>query len=87
MKKAEKVVYISNKLEELYPETPIPLNHTDDYTLLIGVLLSAQCTDERVNKTTPFLFEKAKIIWTGKVGCYEGHIGQEADKYLKIIQF
>ena len=60
MKKAEKVVYISNKLEELYPETPIPLNHTDDYTLLIGVLISAQCTDERVNKTTPFLFEKAK---------------------------
>jgi endonuclease-3 len=60
MKKAEKVVYISNKLGELYPETPIPLNHTDDYTLLIGVLLSAQCTDERVNKTTPFLFKKAK---------------------------
>jgi endonuclease-3 len=60
MKKAEKVVYIANKLEELYPETPIPLNHTDDYTLLIGVLLSAQCTDERVNKTTPILFEKAK---------------------------
>ncbi len=60
MKKAEKVIYISNKLEELYPETPIPLNHTDNYTLLISVLLSAQCTDERVNKTTPFLFEKAK---------------------------
>ncbi len=60
MKKAEKVAYIQNKLEELYPETPIPLNHTDEYTLLIGVLLSAQCTDERVNKTTPILFEKAK---------------------------
>jgi endonuclease-3 len=60
MKKAEKVAYIQNKLEELYPETPIPLNHTDEYTLLIGVLLSAQCTDERVNKTTPYLFEKAK---------------------------
>lgn len=60
MKKAEKVAYIQSKLEELYPETPIPLNHTDEYTLLIGVLLSAQCTDERVNKTTPFLFEKAK---------------------------
>jgi endonuclease III len=60
MKKAEKVAYIQAKLEELYPETPIPLNHTDEYTLLIGVLLSAQCTDERVNKTTPYLFEKAK---------------------------
>lgn len=60
MKKAEKVAYIQAKLEELYPETPIPLNHTDEYTLLIGVLLSAQCADERVNKTTPYLFEKAK---------------------------
>jgi endonuclease-3 len=60
MKKAEKVAFIQNKLEELYPETPIPLNHTDEYTLLIGVLLSAQCTDERVNKTTPYLFDKAK---------------------------
>jgi endonuclease-3 len=47
MKKAEKVAYIQNKLEELYPETPIPLNHTDEYTLLIGVLLSAQCTHQR----------------------------------------
>jgi endonuclease-3 len=46
-------------LEDLYPEVPIPLDHTDPYTLLIAVLLSAQCTDERVNKVTPFLFEKA----------------------------
>ena len=60
MKKADKVAYIQTKLEELYPETPIPLHHTDEYTLLISVLLSAQCTDERVNKTTPYLFEKAK---------------------------
>ncbi len=60
MKKADKVAYIQAKLEELYPETPIPLHHTDEYTLLISVLLSAQCTDERVNKTTPYLFEKAK---------------------------
>jgi len=60
MKKLAKVSYITAKLEALYCETPIPLNHADDYTLLIGVLLSAQCTDERVNKTTPFLFEKAK---------------------------
>ena len=47
------------KLEELYPETPIPLVHTDDYTLLIAVLLSAQCTDARVNTITPLLFAKA----------------------------
>jgi endonuclease-3 len=46
-------------LEELYPETPIPLQHEDSYTLLIAVLLSAQCTDERVNKITPLLFARA----------------------------
>lgn len=47
------------ELEKIYPETPIPLDHTDAYTLLIAVLLSAQCTDERVNKITPLLFAKA----------------------------
>ncbi len=55
----QKAAKIADILEELYPETPIPLSHTDAYTLLISVLLSAQCTDERVNKVTPFLFEKA----------------------------
>ena len=50
---------IANILEKLYPETPIPLDHKDSYTLLIAVLLSAQCTDERVNKITPILFAKA----------------------------
>ncbi len=50
---------VTKTLEELYPETPIPLQHSDSYTLLIAVLLSAQCTDERVNKVTPFLFAKA----------------------------
>ena len=55
----EKAHYILNRLEELYPETPIPLDHTDSYTLLIAVLLSAQCTDVRVNKITPTLFKKA----------------------------
>jgi endonuclease-3 len=58
MTKKEKAVYIINELEILFPETPIPLNHSDPYTLLIAVLLSAQCTDERVNKITPLLFEK-----------------------------
>ena len=58
MKKAEKVQDILNTLEELYPETPVPLNHKDPYSLLIAVLLSAQCTDERVNKVTPALFAR-----------------------------
>ena len=59
MTKQEKVEYIVNELERLYPETPIPLDHTDSYTLLIAVLLSAQCTDDRVNTVTPTLFSKA----------------------------
>ena len=59
MKKADKVEFIINTLEELYPETPIPLHHKDPYTLLIAVLLSAQCTDERVNAVTPHLFKLA----------------------------
>ena len=58
-KKQTNAVDIANILEQLYPETPIPLNHKDTYTLLIAVLLSAQCTDERVNKITPILFAKA----------------------------
>jgi endonuclease-3 len=60
MTKKEKASYILIELERLYPETPIPLDHSDEYTLLIAVLLSAQCTDERVNKITPILFQKAK---------------------------
>ena len=59
MKKAEKATFVLNKLEELYPVTPIPLDHSDNFTLLIAVLLSAQCTDKRVNLITPGLFEKA----------------------------
>ena len=59
MTKKEKAVYIIKELEKLYPETPIPLDHTDTYTLLIAVLLSAQCTDKRVNLITPALFRLA----------------------------
>jgi endonuclease-3 len=59
MTKKEKVKFIVNTLEELFPETPIPLDHKDAYTMLIAVLLSAQCTDERVNKITPILFKHA----------------------------
>lgn len=57
--KQEKADTIAVMLEELYPETPIPLDHQDPYTLLVAVLLSAQCTDERVNKVTPHLFALA----------------------------
>ncbi|MEO1054412.1 MAG: endonuclease III [Bacteroidota bacterium] len=57
--KAEKVAEITRILEELYPEVPVPLDHKDPYTLLVAVLLSAQCTDERVNKITPKLFTQA----------------------------
>jgi endonuclease-3 len=59
MTKKEKVQYVIEQLERLYPETPVPLNHKDPYTLLIAVLLSAQCTDERVNRITPLLFAEA----------------------------
>jgi len=59
VKKAEKIKFIINTLEELYPQIEIPLHHKDPYTLLIAVLLSAQTTDARVNTITPILFAKA----------------------------
>ena len=59
MNKKDRVNFVINKLEELYPDTPVPLDHKDSYTLLIAVLLSAQCTDKRVNLITPLLFAKA----------------------------
>jgi len=59
MNKQEKVKFVIDTLEKLYPETPIPLDHKDPYTLLIAVLLSAQSTDARVNTITPLLFAKA----------------------------
>jgi endonuclease III len=55
----ERAAYVLSRLSELYPETPIPLDHKDPYTLLIAVLLSAQCTDKRVNLVTPSLFKRA----------------------------
>ena len=57
--KQQKVKAITEILESLYPEVPVPLDHKDPYTLLVAVLLSAQCTDERVNRITPLLFERA----------------------------
>ena len=59
MNKKNKVIFIIEELENLFPEVPIPLHHKDPYTLLIAVLLSAQCTDERVNLITPKLFKIA----------------------------
>ena len=60
MTKKEKVDFVIKALQDLYPEIPIPLDHSDPYTLLIAVLLSAQSTDVRVNQITPLLFAKAK---------------------------
>ncbi len=59
MNKSQRIKVISNILNKQYKTTPVPLNHKDPFTLLIAVLLSAQCTDERVNKVTPILFSKA----------------------------
>ena len=59
MRRAEKAGIIGDKLDEMYPETPIPLDHVDPYTLLVAVMLSAQTTDKKVNEVTPRLFEAA----------------------------
>lgn len=56
MRKPERAALILKRLEELYPETPVPLDHSDAFTLLVAVLLSAQCTDKKVNEVTPALF-------------------------------
>ena len=63
MTKQDKANAIAVLLEKFYPSPPIPLDHKDAYTLLIAVLLSAQCTDVRVNKITPLLFERADNPW------------------------
>lgn len=60
MTKKQKAAFVAAKLEELYPTISIPLDHHDPYTLLIAVLLSAQCTDKKVNEITPLLFAKAR---------------------------
>ena len=59
MTKKEKAQFIVDELERIYPEVPVPLDHMDEYTLLVAVLLSAQCTDKRVNLITPALFTRA----------------------------
>ncbi len=73
MKKQQRADHLLHRLEEFYPKTPIPLDHTSPYTLLIAVLLSAQCTDVRVNQVTPALFklantpEKMRLIAVDKI--------------------
>ena len=69
MNKRQRVDYIIKFLEELYPVTPVPLKHINNFELLVAVLLSAQCTDKKVNQVTPKLFKKAKIFWFNF--CYE----------------
>lgn len=59
MNKQERITFVINTLKQKYPSIPVPLDHKDPYTLLVAVLLSAQCTDVRVNKITPLLFAKA----------------------------
>ena len=78
MNKKEKVHFIIHSLQRLYPEPLIPLDHKDPYTLLIAVLLSAQCTDERVNKITPILFSHAD--------CPEDMIKMNVDQIEDIIR-
>ncbi len=78
MLKNERVAYIDQRLQELYPTTPIPLDHKDPYTLLVAVLLSAQCTDERVNQVTPALFTLADNP--------EDMAQQEVEKIREIIR-
>jgi endonuclease-3 len=78
MKKSEKVDFVINTLEDIYPEIPIPLDHKDPYTLLIAVLLSAQSTDVKVNQITPLLFERADNPWD--------MIKMSADEIREIIK-
>tara|TARA_B110000014_G_C20126410_1_gene600466 strand:+ start:7335 stop:7988 length:654 start_codon:yes stop_codon:yes gene_type:complete len=78
MKKKERTFFIEKKLDKLYPKPEVPLDHKDGYTLLIAVLLSAQCTDKRVNLVTPFLFSLADNPYDMMI--------QETEKIREIIK-
>lgn len=78
MKRAEKAARIAALLEELYPETPIPLDHTSPFTLLVAVLLSAQTTDKKVNEVTPALFRLGPTP--------EAMAARSVDEILKVIR-
>ena len=76
--KAERIEFIDRRLDELYPDPAVPLDHQDPFTLLVAVLLSAQCTDERVNQVTPSLFELADNPFE--------MVGHSADTIREIIK-
>jgi endonuclease-3 len=78
MLKKEKVQFVLDTLERLYPHPPIPLDHKDPYTLLVAVLLSAQCTDARVNQVTPTLF--------GRADTPQDMVRMEVDEIRQIIR-
>ncbi len=78
LQRIQRAQYVSNKLEELYPEPGIPLLHKDPYTLLVAVLLSAQCTDKRVNLVTPQLWKLASKP--------EKMAKQKVEDVLKIVK-
>ena len=78
MRKHERAAIVQQRLEELYPDPPIPLDHTDDFTLLVAVLLSAQCTDKKVNEVTPELFRVA--------GCPSAMRDRGEAEILRIIR-
>lgn len=78
MKKSERAILIQKRLGELYPDPPIPLDHTDPFTLLVAVLLSAQCTDKKVNEVTPGLFRVA--------GTPQRMMELETDAILEVIR-
>lgn len=78
MKRADKIKFISETLDELYPNPPIPLDYSDPYTLLVAVVLSAQCTDVRVNQVTKILYKKAKTP--------EAMVKLGVDKIAEIIK-
>ena len=78
MKRSQRAKIVQDRLAELYPDPPVPLDHTNAYTLLVAVLLSAQCTDERVNQVTPALF---KLADTAKK-----MLGVSVDKIQSIIR-
>ena len=78
MTKQERADFVRERLEELYPETPIPLDHRDPYTLLVAVLLSAQCTDVRVNEVTPKLFALADTP--------EGMMKVPVERILEVVR-
>ena len=88
MTKKEKVVFVINELKKLYPKIPIPLEHTDPYTLLIAVLMSAQSTDVRVNKITPLLCDRSERKYIKHERCekvIQAAIKQSLRAYMPIL--